>query len=205
MIYSPFLKEAPDIEHGFGDRADGAWLEDGEHAWPKQIHSAKVLRARAAGLQGEADAVVTTTPELWVSVRTADCLPILLADTAARVVAAVHAGWRGTVAGITRDTVRAMTELGAEPTSLVAAIGPGIGPCCFEVGPEVSPHFGLSGQTCVDLAAANERQLLDAGLLLENIWVSKLCTRCNPDLLHSYRRDGAAAGRMVSAIRLMQA
>lgn len=203
MILSPCLKELTDIEHGFGAREDGAWLEEDNHAWLKQTHSAEVLRARSAGLQGEADALISTTPELWLSVRTADCLPILIVDPTARIVAAVHAGWRGTVAEITARTVLEMTALGAEPSSLHAAIGPGIGLCCFEVGPEVSPHFGAEGQTCIDLAAANERQLLDAGLELENIWISKLCTKCNPDLLHSFRRDGSAAGRMVSAIRII--
>ncbi len=203
MIYAPPLKDIPEHEHGFGTRDDGAWLGEEDHAWVKQIHSAKVLRGRSAGLQGEGDAVITTSPDLWVSVRTADCLPILIADPSARIVAAVHAGWRGTVEKIVSRTVQEMVALGAEPSSLVAAIGPGIGECCFEVGPEVSPHFGAEGQTCVDLAGANERQLLDAGLELDRIWVSKLCTKCHAGQFHSYRRDAAAAGRMVSAIRII--
>jgi YfiH family protein len=203
MIAAPPLKDLPDIEHGFGARADGPWLEPASHAWLKQVHSARVLRCRAPGEQGEADALITTTPDLWISIRTADCLPILIADPSARIVAAVHAGWRGTAAGIVSHTVQQMVALGAEPSSLVAAIGPGIAYCCFEVGPEVSPHFGAEGRTCVDLAEANERQLLDAGLDLDRIWVSKLCTKCNPGQFHSFRRDGDAAGRMVSAIRII--
>lgn len=203
MIHAPNLKELADVEHGFGTRVEDVWLGEAGHAWVKQIHSAKVVRSRNGGLQGEADALVTTSPELWVSVRTADCLPILLADPGAKVVAAVHAGWRGTVEEIAAKAVYEMVQLGAELSSIQAAIGPGIGYCCFEVGPEVSPHFGSEGQTCVDLAEANERQLLDAGLDLDNIWVSKLCTKCNGDQFHSYRRDAEKAGRMVSAIRIL--
>ena len=203
MIYASHLKDLPDVEHGFGTAADGAWLSEHAHAWVKQVHSDKVLHATASGLQGEADAIVTTTPELWIAVRTADCLPILLVDPVARVAAAVHSGWRGTAARIAAKTVLTMLELGAEVSSLRAAIGPGIGPCCFEVGPEVSPHFGLEGRANVDLAAANERQLLEAGLALENLWVSKQCTKCEPGTFHSYRRDPGTLGRMVSAIRLL--
>jgi polyphenol oxidase len=203
MIHAPNLKELAEIEHGFGTRTEDAWLEENGHAWLKQVHSSIVLRSRGGGLQGEADALVTTSPELWVSVRTADCLPILLADHGAKVVAAVHAGWRGTVEEIAAKAVYEMVQLGAELSSIQAAIGPGIGYCCFEVGPEVSPRFGTEGTTCVDLAEANERQLLDAGLDLDNIWVSKLCTKCNEDQFHSFRRDGEKAGRMVSAIRIL--
>ena len=203
MIYASQLKDLPDVEHGFGTAADGAWLSEQAHASVKQVHSDKVLHATASGPQGEADAIVTTTPELWIAVRTADCLPILLVDPVARVAAAVHSGWRGTAARIVAQTVLKMLELGAEVSSLRAAIGPGIGPCCFEVGPEVSPHFGLEGRANVDLAAANERQLLEAGLALENLWVSKQCTKCDPGTFHSYRRDPGTLGRMVSAIRLL--
>lgn len=203
MIHSPVLKELPAVEHGFGTRQEDAWLEEDGHGWLKQVHSARVLRCKGPGLQGEADALITTMPELWISVRTADCLPILLADPHARIVAAVHAGWRGTVEHIAARAVQEMVHLGAELSSIHAAIGPGIGLCCFEVGPEVSPHFGAEGKTCVDLAAANERQLQEAGLDLDKIWISKYCTKCDPEQFHSYRRDAAGAGRMVSAIRLI--
>ena len=203
MIHAPQLKDVPDVEHGFGTRADEAWLPEIGHAWVKQIHSDIVVRASAEGAQGEGDAVITTAPELWISVRTADCLPILLVDPVARVAAAVHAGWRGTAGRIVAKTVAEMLKLGAELSSLRAAIGPGIGLCCFEVGPEVSSQFGLEGTTNVDLAAANERQLLDTGMELHNICTSKLCTKCTPEMFHSYRRDPGISGRMVSAIRLV--
>ncbi|WP_051670252.1 peptidoglycan editing factor PgeF [Bryobacter aggregatus] len=203
MIHAPHFKELFAIEHGFGTRDEESWLPSAGHAWAKQIHSDRVIRATTEGLQGEADAVVTTVPELWVSIRTADCLPILLADPGAGVVAAVHAGWRGTAAKIVAKTVEKMVELGAELTTIHAAIGPGIGLCCFEVGPEVSSEFGVTGRSCIDLAGVNERQLQLAGLELENIWISAQCTKCNPELFHSYRAEPGTAGRMVSAIRLV--
>jgi polyphenol oxidase len=203
MLHAPHLKELGSIEHGFGTRAEDAWLADSAHAWAKQIHGDNILRVKAEGLAGEADALITTTPYLWVGIRTADCLPILLADPVGQVVAAVHAGWRGTVAQIAVKTLSRMQELGAELSDIRAAIGPGIGLCCYEVGPEVSQHFGEEGQTCIDLAAANERQLVEAGLELDQIWHAKRCTKCDPGLFHSYRRDGQSAGRLLSAIRLV--
>jgi YfiH family protein len=136
-------------------------------------------------------------------------MPILLVDRDRRAVAAVHAGWRGTVAEIARRAVEEMQrEFGSEPRELEAAIGPGIGACCYEVGPEVGAHFpknsqfGLNGRARVDLAGANRRQLLEAGLDGARIYISGLCTRCRPDEFHSYRRDKQDAGRMFSFVGL---
>jgi polyphenol oxidase len=190
------------VEHGFGSKADGAWLAPDAHAWARQVHGDTIFVADSAGCQGDGDAIVTRQKGLWVGVRTADCIPILLADAEAGVAAAAHAGWRGTVAEIGAKTVRQMLDLGAKLGQIRAAIGPGIGLCCFEVGPEVSEHFGLSGQVCVDLAGANRRQLEGAGLDAGQIEVLPYCTRCDATRFHSYRRDGAAAGRLLSAIRL---
>lgn len=190
------------VEHGFGTIADGAWLASEDHAWARQVHGDTVFVATGAGRQGDGDAIVTRQAGLWVGVRTADCIPLLLADPSAGVVAAVHAGWRGTVAEIAVKTLRQMLEMGAQLVDIQVAIGPGIGLCCFEVGPEVSPYFGQSGQVCVDLAGANRRQLEAAGLAVGQIDVLPYCTCCEASQFHSYRRDGAAAGRLLSAIRL---
>ncbi len=203
MIHAPLLKELPNVEHGFGTRADGAWVGESGHAWLRQIHSAEILYPKAGGLAGDGDALVTTAPELWISVKTADCFPILLVDPTAHVAAAVHAGWRGSAARIAAQTLLRMQELGAQLSDIRAAIGPGIGGCCYEVGPEVAASFGREGRTLLDLASINERQLIDGGLDLEQIWQAKSCTRCDPELFHSFRRDGEAAGRLISAIRLL--
>jgi copper oxidase (laccase) domain-containing protein len=96
-----------------------------------------------------------------------------------------------------------MQELGAQISDVRAAIGPGIGAGAYEVGSEVAAQFGLSGRACVDLAKENERQLLDGGLDLEQIWHAKRCTFSEAESFYSFRREGAAAGRMVSAIRLV--
>lgn len=203
MIHSPLLKELPNVEHGFGTRAEDAWLGEQGHAWLRQVHSDRIVEPKQEGLQGEADALVTTVPELWISIRTADCIPVLLVDPSAQVAAAVHAGWRGTAERIVAKTLLRMQELGAQVSDIRAAIGPGIGACCYEVGPEVAARFGLSGRAHLDLAAENERQLLDGGLDLSQIWQAKCCTKCDVELFHSFRRDGEAAGRLVSAIRLL--
>jgi polyphenol oxidase len=133
-------------------------------------------------------------------VKTADCLPILLVDERRRAVGAVHAGWRGTVSRVAISTLRAMsTWWGTRPEDLHAAIGPGIGKCCFEVGPEVAVQFGEPADRAhIDLEAANCRQLVEAGLAPERIYSSGLCTFCSHELFHSFRRDREQAGRMHS-------
>jgi YfiH family protein len=207
MIHAPNLKELSTIEHGFGTRAEELWLGAEEHAFAKQVHGCEILEPKQPGLAGEGDALVTTSPELWIGIRTADCLPILLVDPVACVAAAVHAGWRGTAEGIVTKTLRRMEELGAQLTDIHAAIGPGICEASYEVGPEVAAIFQLelneNGKAQLDLTYENERQLREAGLEMEQIWAAKTCTKQNPELFHSFRRDGAAAGRMLSAIRLL--
>jgi YfiH family protein len=152
-----------------------------------------------AGVLGQADALLEDTPGAVVAVRTADCIPILLADARHRAVAAVHAGWRGTVAGIVGHAVEAMRQrFGTWPEDLHAAIGPGIGKCCYEVGPEVAAHFGAAGRSHIDLTEANRSQLVAAGVEPARVYVAGLCTMCHPDEFHSFRRDHEAAGRMYS-------
>ena len=123
------LSELEWLEHGFGTKS--APLSQEGMATLKQIHSAQVLVAEAAGLIGEGDALVTARAGVTVSVRTADCYPILLADVEQRVVAAVHAGWRGTHAEI---VIEALRKMQSDPRNVRAAIGPGIGKCCYHVG-----------------------------------------------------------------------
>lgn len=203
------LDRLPWLEHGFGTRH----LED----WPggytnlKQIHSSLVVDVTGrGGVLGRGDALVISEPGNWIGVRTADCVPVLLADREKRIVAAVHAGWRGTVANITGNTLAAMREsYDCDPATILAAIGPCIGSCCYEVGPEVAEQFdsilpGRRGQTTVDLVMSNRRQLETAGVLPENIDESNLCTKCRSDEFYSFRKEAGQAGRMVSAIRILR-
>lgn len=194
MISAPPLDALPWIHHGFGTRHSPP--PAGRIATLRQIHSATVWSVReGSGCLGEGDALITGEPGLLLAIRTADCVPILLADPVRRVVAAVHAGWRGTVAGVLAQTVGQMRQdYETNPADLVAAIGPAIGPCCFAVGSEV-PLPVVNGRA--DLWAANRRQLEKAGVT--RIWSAAQCTVCEPETFFSFRRD-RETGRMISAI-----
>lgn len=190
-----------------------------------QVHGARVHRVElsegapreAPDPPDEGDGVWTSSPGLVVGVRVADCVPILLYDPEVPAVAAVHAGWRGTVAGITESAVAmGERELGVSASRLRAAIGPAIGSCCFEVGMEVVDGLralgltdeelgrvrGPSGRPHVDLRAVNRRLLERAGLNPEHIEIVGGCTFCSGARYESFRRDGARSGRMRAVIGL---
>jgi len=202
ILVSPLLETLPWIEHGFGTR-HAALSQDGM-ASLQQLHSAVVLAAEQTGSAGEGDALVTNQKNLSLSVRTADCFPILLADGGRKAVAAVHAGWRGAAAEIIVKTLNKMArQFGTEPADIYAAIGPGIGQCCYEVGAEVALRFGLEGITHIDLAEINRRQLIEAGVPEHHIEIVGGCTQCDPARFYSYRRECLEPGRMISYIRVL--
>ena len=184
------------LVYGFGTRA----AVPPEAATLHQIHSDLVVAADGrCGRIGEGDALITSQPGRPVAVKTADCLPILLADPAHRAVAAVHAGWRGVVRQICRRTAESMCQhFGTRLRDLHAAVGPGIGVCCFEVGPEVAAEFGRAGRAHIDLQEEIRRQLVTLGVPDGQIYRASLCTKCRPEEFWSYRRDREAAGRMHS-------
>ena len=194
------LDEFPWLVHGFGTRLADIPASFAQLATLKQIHSASCVAAEGrAGLLGEGDALLEDQPGSVVAVKTADCIPVLLVDERRRAVAAVHAGWRGTVTGIAGEAVAAMgRRFGTRAEDLHAAIGPGIGKCCYEVGAEVAARFGGQGRGHIDLAAANFRQLEEAGVTGRRIYASNLCTMCRAEEFHSFRREKDAAGRMFS-------
>lgn len=159
----------------------------------------------------KADSVVCAEPWSAVGVFTADCTPILLWDPGTGAVGAVHAGWRGTVADAAGEAVRAIARrYGADPARMIAAVGPAIGPCCFEVGPEVAAAFAEAGlpeavvprepKPHVDLWLANQRRLTAAGLAPGNVHRSDACTFCDAGRFYSWRRDAGETGRMQAAI-----
>lgn len=202
------LDALPWLLHGFGTRhADiPAWFAN--LATVKQVHSAVCVVAEGrSGVLEQADALLEDRPGSVIAIKTADCIPILLVDERHRAVAAVHAGWRGTVARIAPAAVEAMgRRFATDPHDLHAAIGPGIGQCCYEVGPEVAVQFGEQGRAHISLPDANRTQLLEAGVTPERIYASNLCTMCLAEEFHSFRRDGQAAGRLYSfaGIRALQ-
>ena len=175
----------------------------------KQVHGAEVLRAPWEGTP-EADAATTDVAGWILGVETADCLPLLLVDPRRRVAAAVHAGWRGTAAAVSSRAVQALQAAGSRPEDLLAALGPGIGPCCYEVGDELRAAFGPGasdffrpgprGRPHLDVRSANRRQLLEAGLRADRMHDVDECTYCRSDLYHSYRREGKGGGRMISFV-----
>jgi purine-nucleoside/S-methyl-5'-thioadenosine phosphorylase / adenosine deaminase len=194
------LDRLPWLIHGFGTRLSDVPALFANLATLKQLHSAECVAAGGrAGVLGQGDAVLENTPGAVVAVKTADCIPILLVDERHRAVAAVHAGWRGTAVRIAPAAIAAMQErFGTAAADLHAAVGPGIGPCCYEVGPEVAAEFGEQGRVRLDLAGINHRQLLESGVTAERIYASNLCTRCGAEEFHSFRRDREQAGRMYS-------
>jgi len=191
----------------------------------RQVHSDRVIKASRALLSDppEGDGWVTDEPELLVAIQTADCLPVLLVDPQQRVVAAVHAGWRGTLQRIAAKAVHLMqTDFGSHPGNCLAVVGPAIRRCCYEVGEEVVEAFTKefersagffseppSGKAtrahsrCVDLAEACRSQLLDAGMAAEKIFTDGPCTACEKDRFFSHRAEAGKAGRMMSVIGIV--
>lgn len=194
-----------DLRPGRGDAAARLVATlggEGALAIVSQVHGGRVVDVAEADGRTEADAIVSTVPGRVVAVRVADCVPVLLASEGG--VAAIHAGWRSTAADIVRTALATLRAVnGGAP--IVAAIGPAIGGCCYEVGDEViagvaavAPGRSWLDGRHVDLVAANAAILRDAGVEVEIVGA---CTRCGEGLW-SHRRDGERAGRQVGAIRL---
>jgi len=186
-----------------------------------QVHGDNIVTVddrnfRSMGMV-EADAMITNAPGIAIGVETADCLPVLLLDPAVPAVAAVHAGWRSTVKKIVGKTAQRMQqEFGSDPTRLLAAFGPAIGPECYEVDEPVMGRvreaFSFWKDVAVprgndkwglDLVETNRLVLMEAGLREKNIHSLGMCTACRTDLFYSYRAEGRT-GRMLSVIMIKQ-
>ena len=189
-----------------------------------QVHGREVVtvRGEVPRERPEADALISRSPDVALVVRAADCVPLLIVDRQTGAVAAVHAGWRGTAARVAVAAVESLTrEFGSRPEDLLVAIGPAIGPCCYEVGSDLVDAFAAAGherylidrwfltprekKMRLDVPGANRDQLVLAGVREENIHVSGLCTAMHLDLLTSYRVEKEKAGRIAGAIRMRPA
>lgn len=199
---------------------DGNWVrlrqETGlTFARARQVHGCRVVRrdepVAPSDAADEADVVITSRPGLAACVLTADCVPLLLGDPRTGAVAAVHAGWRGTLARAAGRAVEALVrEFGAHRENLLVAIGPAIGPCCYEVSHDLAERFVaeigpavsmLHPRTPrVDLWSANEAVLREAGVSPERIEIIDRCTACDAESFFSHRRDGSRTGRQVGFI-----
>ncbi len=229
--------QGPAVEHLFGLRgsrpleilAKRLGVQNDQVATIRQVHGDSIWvidssAGRHGGDQGRTaktatqayDALITNQIGLAITVQTADCLPILIWDANRKVVAAVHAGWRGSLQSIAPKTVFMMqTCFGSRPEDLQIGIGPAIGPCCYEVDePVLGPlreRFGFfreivrekgADKGMLDLPGLNVRQLIDSGVPADRIAVADTCTACHPERFCSYRRDGLSAGSMVSGIMI---
>ena len=194
----------------------GVEREDLTTTW--QVHGNRILvadEAHRGGSLGKADGLITQTPGIPLLQRYADCTPILVYDPIHHAVGIGHAGWRGVVARTAEALVQAMTQtFGSQPSEMVAGVGPAIGPCCYEVGPEVLAAIRdsqrdadalirpshRSGHGYLDLWEANARQLRDAGV--NRVEVAGLCTACHTDQFFSHRGDHGRSGRFAAVVML---
>ncbi len=187
-----------------------------------QVHGVDILAIDAPNpdyahfLKLQCDGIITNQPGVMIGICVADCLPVLLLDPVKKVVAALHAGWKGTAAEISRKGVESLVSLfGSQPADILAAVGPGIGPCCYEVDEPVLDAFRKQGSGYerfarpkekgkweLDLAAANVQQLRGAGIEEKHIESTELCVSCNQEQFFSYRRDGGDTGRQMGFIML---
>ena len=162
------------------------------------------------------DAIVTPRENLAICIKTADCVPVFIVDRSKKIIAAVHAGWKGTALEISAKVVRLLLDkYGSYPRDILAAVGPSIGLCCFEVDEDAADSFrnqkdhgeflfagNKPGKWIVDLAEANRRQLIHCGIPEENIDICGLCTSCRQDLFFSHRGSGGITGRQLNFIMI---
>jgi YfiH family protein len=157
----------------------------------------------------DCDALITNTPNTMLTILTADCVPILLFDPKQKVVAAIHAGWRGTKQQIVKKTIKKMQEkFQSKPSEIIAGVAPSIGRCCYEVDWSVAQHFEKikdaydkqGNKYMLDLPLINQIQLLESGVKKEHIEMSNICTACEVKEYFSYRKEQGCSGRFMSMI-----
>ena len=211
------------VRENYRRLGEATGIDTARMAYTKQVHGNAVRTVTEADarepftpLPYEADGIVTKAPGLALICYTADCVPVLLCDEANGVIGAVHCGWRSSVADILGNAVGAMTALGAEPEHICAAIGPAIGACCFEVGPEVieaaEKYVGgleglyrraeQAGKYYLDLRGANAKRLKQLGVRPDRIAVSDECTVCSHEKYWSHRYTKGERGSQAALIVL---
>lgn len=216
------FKVGDDAENVKANRAciaQALGIDPGKLVFPAQTHSSNIAEVTAQNYSdffNNTDALVTNVPGICISVMSADCVPVLLYDPSSRSVAAIHAGWRGTVAGIVPRAIEVMQQrYNADPSKMIAGIGPSICGDVYEVGEEVAREFSNvfdniagvvkpkdNGKFLVDLWEANKRMLLQIGLEERNIEIAGICTYTNADDYFSARRSANKAGRFGAGIML---
>jgi polyphenol oxidase len=190
-------------------------IHDGRIVTMRQVHGDHIVEVKDKKLKeaGEADGMLTMEDEIFLGVLTADCVPILMIAPRLKLVAAIHAGWRGTLAGIAVKATRLLIERGVSAAEIEVALGPSIGSCCYEVkddvaGPLLKRWGGIAQasiqkrdrKTCLDLRLLNRAVLAQAGVFESNIFQVGPCTSCSQNDFFSYRRERSETGRQISFI-----
>ena len=204
----PPEEELAILQHNRMVVADCLSTANAQLAMGKQVHGNQVLEVSRSGIHAQTDGLITTTEGLALAILVADCAAVLLADPVNRVIAAIHAGWRGAVSGIVQNGIQAMIQTGAEAKQVRSWLSPCISTAAFEVGEEVAEKFPLkfvhSGpvRPHIDLQGYLKEVLLQSEIAPGHIFQDSRCTRNQVDLFHSHRRDGESSGRMMAAIVL---
>jgi len=205
----PAAEAGADVHENRARVARAAGLPPERLALVEQVHGTRVVRA-VRGALPEADALWTDAADQWIGIRTADCVPVLLCSEDGARVAAVHSGWRGTAARIVEAAVSTLSAAGVPPGGLRAAIGPSIGPCCYEVSEDLAGRFTDAfgaevvrrngPRPCLDLRFAVRRTLVHAGVVEAHIEDVPGCNACDPERFFSHRRDRGGTGRHLAFI-----
>lgn len=215
MLTSKLLSSLNKIEHGFNERGDT--LLKGTIT-VRQTHGVDILMVESGKESGDGgfDSVITKRSNTPIGIKTADCQSLLAVDPEAHIIAAIHAGWKGTVQRTTEITLKKMCALGAHPERILVVLGPSMLKACYEVESDVAGQFKKEFPSwtdilerksekkwLLDVALTNKKQVLEMGIPLKNIDHIEYCTHCHPDRFESFRRDGEKSGRLVSWIQML--
>jgi YfiH family protein len=208
--------DAKTVSQNVCDMKQVVCIHDGRIITMKQVHGDHIIEVKDRNIKevGEADGMLTREKDAFLAVLTADCVPVLFAAPEKKIAAVVHAGWRGSLAGIAAKMVQLLeSQYGLSPDALEAALGPAIGSCCYEVKEDVSQPLleqwgefakpcveNRSGDTYLDLRRLNRVILEQAGVPSKQIYKVGPCTCCSPDDFFSYRREKKETGRQISFI-----
>lgn len=214
MVYAKQLLNIEGLTHYFTDKFDRMENSETNGISADQIHAGKAVYADGSVRRYEGTDALVTDRKLSLLIRTADCLPIFLYDPVNNYIAAVHAGWKGLAEQVISNTVQLLISMGSKPETLLAAIGPHIGPCCYNVPDDRVNVFSVllnrnhrdfacenQNTWFLDLGKIAEYQLLDLGVTNKHIEDLHICTK-DHDNYYSYRRGGIPEGRMIHLIGL---
>ncbi len=212
-------KSKPNNDENFSLYCKSLGIESSGIITCRQVHGDRILICKEVPKKlVAADAIIATAPGLYPLIRTADCVPILIIDREKKISAAIHAGWKGTVLRIIRKTLCILRDkFKCDKSDIIVGLGPSIGKCCYEVDRVVLdplfqnlpwatefvvPYKDISASNDekrrLDLAAINQSELIKFGIYKKNIYKLNMCTSCNVNDLHSFRRDGASSGRSIA-------